>query len=53
MTIGVTQSKTSKGVTTGVVATVLRAFVDIGAAINVLSRASNPVAVGGVGRAPR
>lgn len=46
MTAGVAQSRTSKPVTTAVVAAVLRSFVVIGAAIKALFRASNPASVG-------
>jgi hypothetical protein len=46
MTAELAQLRTSKRVTTAVVAAVLRSFVDIGAAIKALFRASNPTAVG-------
>jgi hypothetical protein len=46
MTAEVAQSRTSKRVTTAVVAVVLRSFVVIGAAIKALFRASNPAPVG-------
>ncbi len=42
MTVEVAQSRRSKRVTTGVVATVLRSLVEIGAAIKAFFRASNP-----------
>ena len=45
MTAEVAQSRTSKRVTTAVVAVVLRSFVVIGAAIKALFRASNPASV--------
>jgi hypothetical protein len=46
MTAELAQLRTSKRVTTAVVAVVLRPFVDIGAAIKALCRASNPASVG-------
>ena len=46
MTVEVAQSRRSKQVTTGVVATVLRSLVEIGAAIKAFFRASNPASVG-------
>ena len=46
MTVEIAQSGESKRVTTGVVATVLRSLVDIGAAIKALFRASRPASVG-------
>ena len=46
MTVEVAQSRRSKRVTTGVVATVLRSLVEIGAAIKAFFRASNPASVG-------
>jgi hypothetical protein len=45
MTAEVAKSRTSKRLTTAVVAAVLRSFVDVGAAIKVLFRASNPASV--------
>ena len=46
MTVEVAQSGKSKRVTTGVVTTVLRSLVEIGAAIKALFRASRPASVG-------
>jgi hypothetical protein len=46
MTVEVTQSRRSKQVTTGVVATVLRSLVEIGAAIKAFFRASDDAPVG-------
>jgi hypothetical protein len=45
MTAEVAQSRTSKRLTTAVVAAVLRSFVDIGTAIKALFRASNAASV--------
>ena len=45
MTAEVAQSRTSKRLTTAVVAAVLRSFVDVGAAIKALFRASNAASV--------
>ena len=45
MTAEVAQSRTSKRVATAVVAVVLRSFVDVGAAIKALFRASNAASV--------
>ena len=45
MTAEVAQSRTSKPLTTAVVAAVLRSFVDIGTAIKALFRASNAASV--------
>jgi hypothetical protein len=45
MTAEVAQSRTSKRLTTAVVAAVLRSFVGIGTAIKALFRASNPASV--------
>lgn len=46
MTFGVARSGKSKQVTKGVVATVLRSLVGVGAAIKALFRASSPASVG-------